>query len=94
MVDKVEKVKRPHVNWYSLMKESGDFRFSIKFWSLKAKHPTMSNNRIAYNVLKHYYSTTSLNRVRWLGVNLADEPERYVDPNELRETIVGDKSWC
>lgn len=79
MVDKVEKVKRPRVNWFQLMHDCYYPGFSYWYIRLKAKHPKMSDNRIAYNVLKRYYSTTSLDRVRWLGVNLANEPMKLDD---------------
>lgn len=84
VLNKVRKVKRPAVNWFELLKFSGDLRFSYDFWTLKAKRPNMSDNRIAYNVLKKYYSTTSLNRVRWFGSSLLDEPEKVV---KFRGTI-------
>ena len=59
------KVKRRHCDWYSKLLEIGDLKMSEDFWLMKSKHPLMSNNRIAYNVLKRYYSTTTLTAMRY-----------------------------
>ena len=64
------KVKRPHVLWYEVLRNKEDLLLERDFWLLKTKHPKMSNNRIAWNVLKKHYSTTALNRVRYLGESL------------------------
>lgn len=64
------KCKRRFVDWYQLLLDIGDFEQSQDFWALKQKHPSMSNNRVAYNVLKRYYSTTAIAYVRLNGGNL------------------------
>lgn len=81
--NKVRRVRRPSCNWFQMMNDQEDARFSVWYWKLKSKHPKMSDNRIAFNVLKRYYSTTSLNRVRWLGVSLLDEPQKEVNDRDL-----------
>lgn len=88
MVDKVEKVKRPHVNWYQILFDLEDPDIKSRYMLFLCRHKTMSPNRIAYNVLKRYYSTTSLNRVRWLGVLLEHEPRKDVDDSDLYSTTV------
>lgn len=64
------RVKRPHINWNDVRIELGDFEVDKDFYLLLTKRPRMSKNRIAYNALKKHYSTTALNRFRWLGVPL------------------------
>ena len=63
-------VKRPRIDWYEVLSDIGDMRQSEDFYRLLSKHPKMSFNRIAYNVLRKYYSTTALARKRWLGEDL------------------------
>ena len=81
--NKVRKVKRPICNWYHMLRDLEDSVLNSRFLIFLSDHKGMSYNRIAYNVLKKYYSTTSLNRVRWLGVSLADEPRKKVNDDDL-----------
>lgn len=64
------KVKRPHIQWYEVYSDIGNPDLTADFYRLLSKHPRMSLNRVAYNVLKKHYSTTALDRVRWLGESL------------------------
>lgn len=66
----VKRVRRPHVEWRSLMLDLNNPKIEESYWLFKQSHLSMSDNRCAYNVLKTYYSTTSLDRVRWLGESL------------------------
>lgn len=65
-----KKVKRPRVNWYEVLRASFNDEANQTFYLLLARHPQMSFNRLAYNALKVHYSTTKLERVRWLGESL------------------------
>ena len=62
-----KKVKRPHINWNDVRIDLEDQRVDAVFYRLMTKHPKMSKNRLSWNALKHYYSTTALSRFRWLG---------------------------
>ena len=53
------KVKRKHVLWNEVRIELGDQRVDEAYFSLLSKHPKMSKDRLAYNALKRYYSTTA-----------------------------------
>lgn len=67
MVDKLEKCKkrkRVKVNWYQVYLDICTMDMQVYFYRLLQAHPTMSKNRIAYNVLKSYYSTTALDEIR------------------------------
>lgn len=66
----VKKVKRPRIQWYEVYSDLGNPELAAEFYRLLARNPKMSLNRIAYNVLKKHYSTTSLDRVRWCGESL------------------------
>lgn len=66
----VKRVRRPRVEWRSLMLDLNNPQIEMDYWKFKQAHLKMSDNRCAYNVLKTYYSTTSLDRVRWLGDSL------------------------
>lgn len=70
MEKQVKRVKRPHVKWNDVRLEIGDQAVDADFYRLLTKHPTMSRDRVAYNALKKHYSTTTLARIRWLGVSL------------------------
>lgn len=67
MKDKLFKVKRRHVDWYEAMWSAYIPSVIEHFWLLKTKHPQWSNNRVAYNSLKTYYSTTAMLRFRFTG---------------------------
>lgn len=71
MYDKlVKKGKRPHVDWYQVLKDIQDPLLDAEFYSMWSKLCFKSKSRAAYNVLKMHYSTTALERVRWLGESL------------------------
>lgn len=70
MEKRVKRVKRPRVHWNEVRLQLEDSRVDLVFFRLLQKHPKMSKDRIAWNALKHYYSTTTLARYRWLGVPL------------------------
>lgn len=61
------KVKRRHVDWNQLRLDLADPEIDADFYVMLQKHIDMSKNRIAYNVLKKHYSTTSLLRYRLTG---------------------------
>lgn len=65
-----KKVKRPHVDWHEVLLETGNFEAFGFYYRLLTKHKNISLNRAAYNALKRCYSTTALNRYRWLGDSL------------------------
>lgn len=62
--DKVIKLKRKHVEWYQVYLDICSLPMQEHFYRLLQKHPKMSKNRIAYNVLKSHYSTTALEDIR------------------------------
>lgn len=61
------KVKRKHVDWYDLMIEDNRPEVLAVFYSILQCGKIKSFNRIAYNALKSYYSTTAMIRARWTG---------------------------
>lgn len=65
-----KKVKRPRIDWYQVMRDIGDPRMDADFYLLWKRMHFGSKSRVAYNVLKRYYSTTSLENFRWLGTPL------------------------
>lgn len=69
-----KKVKRPRVDWCAKIRLIKDKEIRDGVWQyyymLMAKHPDMSHNRLAYNSLRHYYSSRTLDAVRWLGWSL------------------------
>lgn len=75
-MEKSLKFKRRSVDWYQLLSDIGDLSMSEEFWLKKSRFPNRSNNRIAYNVLKTHYSTTTLAYVRLHGGNI-DSLEEY-----------------
>ena len=54
-------VKRGFKQWKSILLFIGNPVQIDKFWEKKRLSPKMSDNRIAYYVLKSNYSTTALN---------------------------------
>lgn len=67
MEDKLGKVKRKHVNWKNVLDSLENTEINLAFLSFKSKHPLMSVNRCAYNVLRKYYSTTAMLKYRLTG---------------------------
>ena len=62
------RLKRPHVNWFQVLMSSNDEVLIHEYYVMRCKTRfEISKNRCAYNVLKSHYSTTKLDRVRWLG---------------------------
>lgn len=57
-----EKVKRVRINWFKVLDNIEDKELWRRFYAFKYRHPTMSDNRIAYYVIKRSYSTTTLTR--------------------------------
>lgn len=62
---KMIKVRRKHVHWYDVLFEIGDLKMCADFWLFKQSHQKWSNDRIAWNILKRYYSTTTLAQMRY-----------------------------
>lgn len=66
-----KKVKRKKVNWVHAIKciEDKELRGSVwqAYYSLMARHPDMSANRLAYNALKRHFSTIALSHYRFKG---------------------------
>lgn len=67
MKDKLIKVRRKHVDWKKCLDDREDTMLNLEFLKFKQCHPTMSDNRCAYNVLKTYYSTTAMLKYRMTG---------------------------
>ena len=67
MKDKYFKVKRKYANWYEAMKAHPSTFVEERFYLLMSRHPKWSKNRLAYNALKTYYSTTAMLRYRLTG---------------------------
>ena len=67
MKDKLFKVKRKQVDWYGALYLFGNEATFERFYLLMSKHPKWSKNRLAYNALKTYYSTTAMVRFRLTG---------------------------
>lgn len=63
-------VKRPRVNWYEKLMATSNVDAKNDFYILMARYPRWSFNRLASCVVRHHYSTTTLERVRWLGESL------------------------
>ena len=67
MIDKViSKYCRRHykVVWYDVYCEIRSLEMDQHFYLLAQKHPGMSFNRVAYNTIKKFYSTTAINELR------------------------------
>ena len=63
MVENVEKCKnklKRKLDWSSVVFHLHRFDISGDLEKFKKDHPDMARSRAAYNVLKHYYSTTFL----------------------------------
>lgn len=68
MRDKLyKKVKRPRANWFDLLQRVNNPDAWKSYYLLMKKHPDMSSNRLAYNALKHHYSSRYLDYFRWMG---------------------------
>ena len=56
--------------WFDIMWYLGMYKkeseLLVRFGELRSKWPTMSKNRVAYYVLKKYYSTTAMKCLRFL----------------------------
>lgn len=63
MKDKLTKRKR--VNWRDVMLDINRPDIEADFLLMLQKHPRMSVNRICWNVLRRYYSTTTLLLMRF-----------------------------
>ena len=63
---------RRRVNWFQLLQKVGTPDMMDQFFSLSRKlrkGKFMSSNRCAYNVLKSYYSTTTIDELcKELGI--------------------------
>ena len=60
-------VKRGFQFYVPLLHNLCDERIEADYWRAVKDNPKMSRNRIAYNVLKRYYSTTAINHLILLG---------------------------
>lgn len=67
MKDKLFKVKRKRVDWFSAMVDDNRPEVLERYYLLRTRNPFISRNRCAYNALKTYYSTTAMDRYRILG---------------------------
>lgn len=63
MKDKLRKRKK--VNWRDVMLDINRPDIEADFLLMLQNHPKMSVNRIAWNVLKRYYSTTTILLMRF-----------------------------
>lgn len=72
----IKKVKRRYVNWWKILNELDNSEYFSYFGKLVSScHPGIkrgrhiSMNRAAYNTLKHFYSTTTVDELcRKLGI--------------------------
>ena len=63
-----KRLKRPRVDWWHVLLSSKDVACIERAYEIYYLHGCqMSKNRCAYAALKSHYSTTKLERVRWLG---------------------------
>lgn len=74
MKDIGKKVKRPRVDWMSIIKSINnvDKRNAVlkDYWIITHRGSIKSKNRRAYNAIKKHYSTTTLLLVRYgLDIN-------------------------
>ena len=62
-----DKLVKRNSKWYEILMDFTDIPSDPEKYAtwcrFRSKHPNMSLNRSAYNVLKTYYSTTALNRL-------------------------------
>lgn len=66
MKDKLTKVRKRKIQWREVIFHLHNFDISRDFDLFRARHPKMSVNRSAYNVLKTYCSTASMQYIRTL----------------------------
>lgn len=66
------KVKRKHVDWKNKLFSLGDPKIQQEYYGFLSAHKDMSENRCAYNVLKRYFSPTTLRYVMVTDSNLDD----------------------
>ena len=63
------KVRRPTVDWYKVIDdiEDKDIKYvcKVRFYMLMATHSNWPRNRLAYQALRHYYSSDRLEYLRW-----------------------------
>lgn len=64
MKDKLTKVRKRKIQWREVIFHLHNFDISRDFDLFRARHPKMSVNRCAYNVLKTYCSATSMKFMR------------------------------
>lgn len=60
MRDKLQKVKKKRINWRELLFHLHNKYLSDRYTLALGKYPKMSHNRIAYYVLKKYFTTATL----------------------------------
>ena len=77
---------RKRINWFNLLQIYGTPELMDQFFSLSRKlrkGKYMSGNRCAYNVLKSYYSTTTIDELlEKMGLY---EPDMWV-PSDRKDT--------
>lgn len=59
-----DKVKKRNISWREVIFQLHNFDISRDYTLFRARHPKMSVNRAAYNVLKTYCSTFSMRYMR------------------------------
>ena len=64
MKDKLVKGKKQRIKWNDLIFAFENPYMEAKFYEYFGKHKNISRNRVAYNFLKTYYSTTLMRRIR------------------------------
>ena len=64
MKDKLVKGKKRRIKWFDLISAFHDDKFTGRFYVYFTKHKKISRNRVAYNFLRTYYSTTLMRKIR------------------------------
>ena len=65
---KVKKcVKRPRVDWFKVLWDTQRVDLRAQLTELRKRSNIRSLSRLSFAILKHNYSTTALDRVRWFG---------------------------
>ena len=64
MKDKLVKGRKRRIKWNDLVFAFENPLMEAKFYEYFTKHNKISRNRVAYNFLKTYYSTTLMRKIK------------------------------
>lgn len=68
--NKLKKVRRKKINWFNELNKLDNpeyFKYFFKLlhrWRPTRRSTSLSFNRCAYNTLKHFYSTTTIDELK------------------------------